>query len=72
MVKKERILEIINKLPDDTTWDDVMYTIYFHANLDKSMDDLKNGRYITLEEFEKESEALYENYLIKNGETRVN
>lgn len=63
--EKQKILEVIHALPDDTTWDDAIYTLYLHSELDKSQDDIKNGRVITLEEFDKERKELYENYPIK-------
>lgn len=63
--EKEEILETVNTLPDDTTWDEAIYTLYLHSKLQKSKEDIKNGRVITLEELDKESEALYESYSIK-------
>jgi len=56
---KEQIIEIIEKLPNDASWDDIIYSLYFHSKLKKSKNDLKNGNYITLDELDKEMEARY-------------
>ena len=59
---KEKILEVVNKLPEDTTWDDALYTLYFYSEISKSEDDFKNGRYITLEELREHIDRLEEEY----------
>lgn len=61
--EKEQILETVNTLPDDTTWDDALYTLYLRSKLEKSREDIRNGRVITLEELRKhisELEAKHE------------
>lgn len=68
--EKEQILEVINNLPDNTTWDDIFYTLYFYSELKQSENDFKNGRFITLEEFDKEMEAKYEGYNVKQSRTK--
>lgn len=68
--EKQQILATVNTLPDNTTWDDAVYTLYLHSKLKKSQDDIENGRVITLEDFDKEREALYESYSIKRSKTR--
>jgi len=37
-----------------------LYDLYLLIGIAKGIDDIKNGRGITLEEFDKEREALYE------------
>jgi len=68
--QKQKIIATVNTLPEVTTWDDATYTLYLHSKLQKSQDDIKNGRVITLEDFDKEREALYESYSIKRSKTR--
>lgn len=68
--QKKQILEVINSLPDNTTWDDALYTLYLYSKLEKSEEDLKNGDVITLEELDKEMEAKYESYYIKRSQER--
>lgn len=58
----EPISELLKKSKtDDGTFIDALYNLYFFIKLFESNDDLKNGRYVTLEEFEEEMEAIYEN-----------
>ncbi len=68
--EKQEILEVVNSLPDDITWDDAIYTLYLHLKLKKSKDDIENGRVITLEELDKERKELYESYSIKHSKAR--
>ena len=61
--EKQKILEAINNLPDNTTWDDAIYTLYLYSKLAKSKEDIKNGRVMTLQELKNhidELEARYE------------
>lgn len=44
---------------------DEEYLEYFNQKLKKSQDDIKNGRVITLEEFDRKMEELYASYSIK-------
>lgn len=58
----EKISELLKKAPtDDGTFYGSLYDLYVFIGLVKSANDIKNGRTITLEELEKEMEALYEN-----------
>ncbi len=41
---------------------DVIYDLFFFAELQESEDDIKNGRVCTLEELQAEMEAKYESY----------
>ena len=42
--------QLIDALPSDASWDDVMYRVYVRQCIDSGMDDLKNGRVIDVEE----------------------
>lgn len=61
-IPMEKISELLKKAPtDDGTFYGSLYDLYVFIGLAKSADDIKNGKTITLEELEKEMEALYEN-----------
>ena len=47
---KEEAHKIIEKLPDDTTWDDLMYQIYVRQSIEAGLEDSKAGRTIPVEE----------------------
>ena len=57
----EKICKLLEKSKtDDGTFYGVLYDLYFFIEMAKSIDDLKNGRHITLEELHKQMEELYE------------
>ena len=58
-------LATINTLPDDTTWDDAIYTLYLHSKLQKSQDDIKNGRVLTIDESKERMRIKYANFDVK-------
>ncbi len=45
---------MINKLPDDVTWEQIQYHIYVLTEIAKGEEDFENGRYYTHEEMKKE------------------
>ena len=57
---KEQILNAVNTLPDDVTWEDALYSLYLNAKLKKSEDDIKNGKVITIEESKERMKQKYE------------
>mgnify|MGYP006988890539 CR=1 FL=1 len=52
---------------DDGTFIDALYNLYFFIQLYKSNDDLKNGRYMTLEESKERMRKKYESYNARYG-----
>lgn len=56
----EKISELLKKCPvDDGTFFDSLYNLYFFIGIAKGVDDMRNGRGITLEELDQEMEELY-------------
>jgi predicted transcriptional regulator len=53
MTEKERILKMIEQLPDNITADDVMYELYVKEVLDRSSADEAAGRVVPHEEVKK-------------------
>ena len=43
---KELILSLINNLPDDVSFDDIMESIYVQQKITKGIDQLEKGEYI--------------------------
>lgn len=56
--EKQEILANINTLPDNTTWDDAIYTLYLHSKLAKSKKNIKNGNVMTLQELKNYIDRL--------------
>lgn len=47
---KSQAHRLIDTLPDDATWDDVMYRIYVRQCIDAGVEDADAGRTIDVEE----------------------
>ena len=53
MTEKERILKLIEGLPDTATVDDVMGELYFRQVVDRGLTDIARGRTVSHEEVKK-------------------
>jgi hypothetical protein len=47
---KETIKEILEKLPDDASYDDIIYEIHLNKKIDSALMDIKEGRTYSEEE----------------------
>lgn len=47
---KEEARHLIEKLPDDATWDDLMAEIYARQAIEAGLEDSREGRTVTVEE----------------------
>ena len=54
-IKKEAI-DIITKLPEDASIEDIMYKLYVLDKVKKGQEDIKNGNFVTTDELRKEIE----------------
>jgi predicted transcriptional regulator len=46
MTVKQKVLEMVKKLPDKCTWDEILYQIYVRKQIDAGLKDEKEGRLI--------------------------
>jgi len=53
---KESALELIKNLPDECTWDEIMYRIYVRQKIEAGVKDAEEGREVSHEEVFKEFE----------------
>ena len=54
---KNLVKFLINRLPDDVTWEQIqyhIYHIYVLAEIGKGEEDFENGQFVSLEEIERE------------------
>ena len=51
---RQSVLEIAEKLPDECTWDEVMYRIYVRQKIEAGIKDVDAGRLVPHEEVFKE------------------
>lgn len=50
---KLKVPEAIESLPDDATWDDVMYRLYVRQKIEAGLRDIAEGRTLPVEEVRK-------------------
>ena len=51
---KEAARELVEGLPEDATWDDLMYQIYVRQNIEAGLADSEAGRVTDVEDIRKE------------------
>ena len=47
---KDEARRLIERLPDDATWEDLQYQIYFRQAVEAGLQDAREGRTVPLEE----------------------
>ena len=50
---KQEIISMINNLPDECDYDDIMAEIYFKQKVDQGLKDIKDGNVISHEDAKK-------------------
>ena len=50
---KSQARELVERLPDEATWDDLMYQIYVRQNVSKGLADAESGRVMEVGEVRK-------------------
>ena len=50
---KNEILRLVNNLPDDATWDDLLYEIYATREIEAGLNDCREGRLVPIDEVRK-------------------
>ena len=51
---KEEARRLVENLPEDVTWDDLMYQIYVRTNIEAGLADSEAGRVTDVEKVRKE------------------
>ncbi len=46
--------QLVDALPNEASWDDLMYRVYVRQCIDAGLDDAKNGRVVELDEVRKQ------------------
>lgn len=47
---KSAARQLVNNLPDDATWDDVMYRVYVRQAIESGLNDVAVGRLVDVDE----------------------
>jgi predicted transcriptional regulator len=50
MTVKDKVLEVITRMPDDSTFDDIAYELYVMQSVQKGLEELDSGDYLTHEQ----------------------
>jgi hypothetical protein len=52
-IVKEEARKLIDQLPEQATWDDIMYQLYIRKKIDKGLEAIKEGKVISHDEAKK-------------------
>ena len=47
---KEAVRRLVEQLPDDATWDDLLYKIHMRQSIETGLEDSRRGRLVSTEE----------------------
>ena len=50
---KKEVRKILEKIPDNSTFEDIHYHIYVREKIERGLDDIRKGRVLTQKEAEK-------------------
>ena len=50
---KEQIRQLLERIPDDASFEDIQYHIYVREKIERGMKDVEEGRLLTEEQFDK-------------------
>jgi len=50
---KKKVERLLSDLPDDASWDDLMYKIYVRQSIEEGLKDSEEGRLFSHEEIKK-------------------
>lgn len=53
---KDEAIRLVNALPENSTWEDLMYEIYVHRTVEAGIADCDNGNTMSVEEVRKSFE----------------
>lgn len=66
-IEMKKIVDLLKEKEDNGTFYDTLYDLYVLLGIAKSVDNIRNGQGISLEEFNKEMEELHESYSRRFG-----
>lgn len=50
---KDQVRRILDRLPDDSSYQEIEYSLYLHRKVEQGLADLEQGRLVDQEEVEK-------------------
>lgn len=52
-IAKDEVRKMLDRIPDDSSYEDIQYHIYVRKKVEKGLQDIKDGRGLSQEEVEK-------------------
>ena len=52
-MSKQEVLNVINAMPDNVSFDDVLYNLYMMNNIQAGLSDIKEGKTVSHEEVKR-------------------
>lgn len=50
---RDEARKLVDQLPDDATWDDLLYQIYVRQSVESGLEDCRQGRVVSTDEVRK-------------------
>lgn len=50
---REQAQRLVDQLPDDATWEDLLYQIYVRQSIEAGLEDCRAGRLVSVEEVKR-------------------
>ena len=52
-IAKDEVRKMLDRIPDDSSYEDIQYHIYVRKKVEKGLQDIKDGRVLSQEEVKK-------------------
>jgi hypothetical protein len=52
-MSKQEVLDVVNSLPDDVSFEDVLYNLYMMSHIQSGLSDIREGRTLTQDEIKR-------------------
>lgn len=56
---KQRVLDIVNGMPENSTIDEILHEVLFQRMMDKGVEDYKAGKVLTTEELREQAKSWF-------------
>jgi predicted transcriptional regulator len=61
MTSKEKVIDLVSKMPDSSTMDDIGYRLYVLESIEQGLAELNKGEYLSHDEAKRELGQWIEN-----------
>lgn len=50
---RDEARQLVDQMPDDATWDDVLYQVYVRQSIEAGLEDIREGRVVSSDEVQR-------------------